>query len=144
MGALDRTINHSIAQFVLFCIYIAFFLINWWLVTRAWDLWLLSDKPIFEYVKPVVTAYVAPLGIILAGFFAVRPARRWRSPLYVFTVATIVILCWNVLYTWPLWHLVHRSPTDRPFDINDWKTLPEMISFFSTGALTFFFLKKDG
>jgi hypothetical protein len=144
MGSLEKPINHATAQLVLFCVYMMFFLMNWWLVTKAWNGYLFTDKPLFEFVKPIVTAYLAPLGVILAGFFTVSKPGHWRSPLYVFTAATIVILCWNVLYTWPLWHLVHRSATDRAFDINDWKTLPEMISFLSTGALTYFFLKRDG
>jgi hypothetical protein len=143
MGSLERPINHGTAQFALFCIYILFFLANWWLVTSAWDSWLLTGKPSFEFLKPIIAAYVAPLGIILTAFFTARRRAGWRSPLYVFTAAGIVILCWNILYTWPLWHLLHRSGDAQPFNMDEWKTLPEMISFLSTGALTYFFLKRN-
>jgi hypothetical protein len=90
----------------------------------------------------LIEIYSVPLGVILAGIFALGKSRTQKVQTNPFSVAIAVSLIWNLLLAWRTAAYVAAVRSDVQTYIAGIQDVSAQASFLAAGALTFFFTKK--
>jgi hypothetical protein len=139
-------LNYGAARFLLFLVFAAFFACAILCIQYAWLQYYLDNGEMISLFKQIVAVYGVHFAVILAGIFAVRKPDEESAPGYLFWVAFVLVLLWNINCVSPLVVLVWRlgpSKMDTAWFLEYFKTVPDLSSFLCTAALTFFFVKRE-
>jgi hypothetical protein len=136
------------ARFILFAIYIVVLTLNLYFVRWAWEVprcWLTDDMQMFLY-KQLFALYLTPVLLMIQSLLA---SRDNAAPIawIPFGVALVLGCLWNWVVSFPVEYLITKAGPKNmnlAWNVEYWKTMPELTAGFATAAVNNLFMSFGG